>query len=122
MVTRDSHVWWFVIAAAVITGLPMHFDLLHKAIPVLPVWVDSLIELFAWGIGVAAGVMRMSPLPISPEGRANIVEKNAAKADTATVAATVAAVKAGEAVQATTEAAAAAEVAKVESKKAADIP
>jgi Na+-transporting methylmalonyl-CoA/oxaloacetate decarboxylase gamma subunit len=123
MMTRDSHWWWVVMGGALIIGVSSRMDLLDPLLPVQhTATVHAFIELLAYLVGIASGVMRMSPLPISPEGRADIVEKNAAKADTATVAATVAAVKAGEAVQATTAAADAAQIASDESKKAANIP
>jgi hypothetical protein len=122
MMTRDSYVWWAVMAAAVITGLPAHFDLLHKAIPVMPSWVDGLIELLAWAIGVVAAKMSMSPLPISQEGRTEAIQRNAVNAGAANVAANVAAVTADQAATATAKAADAADIAKTIAEKAADRP
>lgn len=120
--TRDSKLWWLAIAGAVLTGITGHFSLLHDAFPGLPVWVDAQVEFWAYMIGILAGLMRMSPLPISPEGRTDMIRKSAVKADTASVAATVAAVKAGEAVQATAIASDAAALASDASRDAAGVP
>ncbi len=86
MMTRDSSLWWWFIGASVLTALTTHFDLLHAAIPILPTWVDPLLELCAMLAGTVSGIMRMSPLPISPEGRVDAAKKNAVQADAASVA------------------------------------
>lgn len=118
--TRDSKLWWVVIAGSVLTAMTGHFDLLHKAFPTMPVYVDAQIELVSMIIGIVSGVMRMSPLPISSEGRTEAIRLKAEQADTAHVAATNAAITADAAATATALAADAAAEANTESQKAAD--
>jgi hypothetical protein len=123
MITRDSHVWWFVMGSAIITAVSSRLDLIDPLLPAAhTAAAHALIELMALITGVAAGVMRMSPLPISVEGRADAMRANVQHADAASNAAAVAAVTADVAAKATTVAAKAAEVAVVESAKAADVP
>ncbi len=119
MMTRDSHWWWVVMGGALIIGVSSRMDLLD---PLLPAQhtdkIHALIELLAYLVGIAGGVMRMSPLQISPEGRAVQAEKAVLRGDTSVIAATVAADKADDAVKATTIAADAAMNAKAASEKA----
>lgn len=79
--TRDSKLWWLWIAVAVITAISSRMDLID---PLLPAQhtdkVHALIELLALIAGIVGGVMRMSPLPISPEGRVDAIRKDVEKA------------------------------------------
>lgn len=83
-------------------------------------WVHASIELAALAVVGGAGVARMSPLSISPEGRKHEMRKKMRSAKTADVAAGVAAGAAEKAAKAATVAVEAATVASVESAKAAD--
>lgn len=106
------------IAAALLSDLSIVNDVLPDT------WekpAHAVIKIFSIVIAAGAGVARMSPLPISPEGRVEIMQKKEEKLDAATAAATVASVKADEAVKATSEAAEAANVAKDVSAKAGDL-
>lgn len=118
--TRDSKWWPVIILASILAGLPAHFDLLHKAFPALSTSADGLIELLCWATGVGAGVMNMSPLKISDQGRQEAIAKKVESADTASVAAAVAASASAQAADASKVAVKAAEVANVASTKAAD--
>lgn len=119
MMTRDSNGWYWVMGGAVVTALSSRLDLIDRLIPAMHHdWVHAVIELLALIVGIVAGVARMSPLAISPEGRTKAMRKKGKQLDKATVAATVAAVKADKAVQATSDAAEAATVAKDVSAKA----
>ncbi len=121
MTTRDSKAWWFVIAAAIVTAVSSRLDLIDPLIPESHTkQVHALIELAALIVGIVAGVMRMSPLPISESGRAEAIEKKVKSADTAAVAAAVAADASSQAAEAASVAVEAAKVASVESTKAAD--
>ena len=79
--TRDSRVWWYVIAGAFITALSSRMDLLD---PLLPAQhtdkVHAVIELLSYLVGATAGVMRMSPLDISDTGREKAIIKDERKA------------------------------------------
>jgi hypothetical protein len=122
MITRDSHAWWFVMGGALIVAVSSRMDLIDPLLPAQHTkTVHALIELLAYLVGVGAGVARMSPLAISPQGRTEIMESKGEQMHQATVAAAEASVKADKAVVATSEAAKAAEVAKDESKKAGDL-
>jgi hypothetical protein len=73
--TRDSAVWVVVIVSGLLTFLMGHFGLLVDAFPGLsPAW-EARIELAAGLLSVVAGVLRMSPLPISPDGRDRAIAK-----------------------------------------------
>ncbi len=120
--TRDSVIWWFVMAGALLGFLMTNFELLHQAFPGMTEQHEAWIRLACSTVGVIAGVLRMSPLPISDSGRSQAIQKNAEQATVASVAATVAAVKADEAVKATSEASKAADVAVVASVNAAEVP
>ncbi len=109
MMTRDSGLWWWVMGGAVITALTTHFDLLHRAIPFLPLWVDPLLELSGILCAAGSGVMRMSPLPISQEGRQQAIKTKATLAGSAQRAVAQAAVEMDKAAVATDKAAVAAE-------------
>lgn len=78
MTTRDSKAWWFLMGAAIITAISSRMDILD---PLLPAQhtdkAHALIELLSLIVGVASGVMKASPLPLSDEGR----EKFAQAAD-----------------------------------------
>lgn len=117
MMTRDSNGWWWVMGGAVLTIISSRMDLIDRIIGHRD-WVHALVELLALTVFGGAGVARMSPLAISPEGRTKAMRKKGKQLDKATVAATVAAVKADKAVQATSDAADAATVAKDVSAKA----
>jgi hypothetical protein len=122
MMTRDHDGWWWVMAGAVLTAIATRLDLLDALFPEnYHKQVHAVVELAALITGIFAGVARMSPLPISPEGRADMIQKKGEQMDDANIAAAFASIKAETAVKATTEAAAAAEVAKDESGKAANL-
>jgi hypothetical protein len=54
------------------------FDLIDPLLPAAHTdRAHALIELLALISGVVGGVMRMSPLGISPEGRADAIKKDA---------------------------------------------
>lgn len=78
MTTRDSKAWWFLMGAAIITAISSRMDILD---PLLPAEhtdkAHALIELLSLIVGVASGVMKASPLPLSDQGR----EKFAQAAD-----------------------------------------
>lgn len=119
--TRDSNVWWWVMGGAIVTGLASHMNLVDGVIP--DPWeqfTHALIELLAFLVTTAAGVARMSPLPISPEGRQEAIAKQSESTDTAAQAAAVASVASDEAAKSAAVAASAAKVAESESTKAAD--
>lgn len=120
--TRDSNGWWWVMAGAVLTAVATRLDLLDALFPEnYHKQVHAVVELAALITGIFAGIARMSPLPISPEGRSELIQKKGEQMDDANIAAAVASIKAEKAVEATTEAAEAAEVAKDESGKAAEL-
>ena len=73
--TRDSRIWTLMIIAAVLANLSSSFGLLHEAFPWMTPAHDARIELASMLIGTLAGVLRMSPLPISPRGRARQIQK-----------------------------------------------
>lgn len=114
--TRDSKAWWFFIGGSVLAALTTHFDLLHRAVPILPVWVDPMLELISMLTGVVSGVLRMSPLPISPEGRVEQASKRVDALGAAQEVVTGAAIKMNRAADATDRAA----VAASDAKKAVD--
>jgi hypothetical protein len=76
---RDSRWWWFVMGGAIVTAMSSRMDLLDRILPAQHTdMAHALIELAALIVGVAAGVMRASPLDLSDKGR----RKYAAKANT----------------------------------------
>jgi len=66
-VTRDSTslLVAFVTAASIFLG--SHFDLLHKAFPLITEVWQARLELIAAIGGFVTGYLRMSPLPLSPD-------------------------------------------------------
>jgi len=66
---RDSRLWWFVIAASVMTAVSTNLELVRRAFPGLTDSGEATIELVAMLVGIVAGLMRMSPLPLSDKGR-----------------------------------------------------
>lgn len=120
--TRDSNGWWWVMGGAIVAALLSDLSIVNDLVP--DAWeksVHAVIKLVSIVIAAGAGVARMSPLPISPEGRTEIMRDKGHKMGEAEVAATVAAVKAEEAVKATSQAADAAVAAKDLSKQAGDL-
>ena len=81
--------------------------------------VHALIDLSAMIVGILAGIARMSPLPISLEGRRDAIREKSQTLDKATVASLDASVKVDKAVVANIAAAQATEDAKDLSEKAA---
>jgi hypothetical protein len=74
--TRDSAFWIVLMVSGVLTFLLGHFGLLQDAFPSLgPSW-EARIELAAGCLSVIAGVLRMSPLPISPDGREKAIARD----------------------------------------------
>jgi hypothetical protein len=68
--TRDSRLWWLVIACSVVTAISSRMDLIEALLPAQHSdKAHALIELLALLAGIVAGVMKSSPLPISDEGR-----------------------------------------------------
>lgn len=69
--TRDSKLWWFVMASALITAISSRMDLID---PLLPTQhtdkAHALIELASLIVGIVGGMMKASPLPLSDDGRA----------------------------------------------------
>lgn len=121
MLTRDSHAWWLVMAGSIATAVASRLDLLDALIPEnYHKQAHAVIELVAMVTGIFAGVARMSPLPISDQGRASAIQKNVESAETAGIAAAVASKAAETAAKASTVAVEASKVASVESAKAAD--
>lgn len=59
--TRDSKLWWFVMAAGVLGVFSAHFDLLQACCD-LGDRSKALIELASLVIGIVAGKMATSPL------------------------------------------------------------
>lgn len=81
MITRDSRLWTVLLISAVVTAISSRLDLLDALIPEnYHRQAHAAIELSALIIGVVAGVLRMSPLPISPEGRVKAIRKTAVRA------------------------------------------
>lgn len=70
---RDSRLWWLLITGGVATALTAHPDLLDRAFAGEP---SAIVETVAIVASVAGGVMRMSPLPISTEGRMRAIAKD----------------------------------------------
>lgn len=68
--TRDSWLWWLVMASAVITAVSSRMDLID---PLLPAQhtdkAHALIELVSLIVGIVGGFLKASPLPLSPAGR-----------------------------------------------------
>ncbi len=80
MITRDSKLWWLVMASALVTAVSSRMELIDPLLPAAHTdTVHAVIELLALVVGVVGGVMRMSPLPISPAGRTAILRKHAFK-------------------------------------------
>ncbi len=110
MITRDSHFWWFVMGGSLLIAVSSRFDLLDPLLPVQHTQtIHAVIELLAYLAGVSAGVLRMSPLPISQEGRQQAIKTKAELAGSAQRAVAQAAVEMDKAAVATDKAAEAAE-------------
>lgn len=76
--TRDSHLWWFVMAAGVLGVFSAHFDLLE----ICCAFGDkskALIELASVLVATLSGVMKASPLDISTRGRQKYIDKEEEK-------------------------------------------
>lgn len=111
--TRDHNGWWWVMAGAIATALLSDLSLVNDLVP--DAWektVHAIIKLVSLCVAAGAGVARMSPLDISPEGRRKAIKRDTGHLPKASIAAAVANVAAAEAVDATKDAAAKAEVAK----------
>jgi hypothetical protein len=120
--TRDSNGWWWVMGGAIVTALVSDMTVVNDIVP--DSWeksVHAVIKLLSVVIAAGAGLARMSPLPISPEGRVDAMQRKGEQMGVAAVAATVASVKADVAVKATSDAAEAANIAKDVSEKAGDL-
>jgi len=118
--TRDSNSWYWIIAASVLTALASKLDVIDPLFPVsMHAQMHAVIELGAMIVGIIAAGARMSPLPISPEGRVEAAQKRSERLDVASVIALDSAQKADKAVTATKEAADAATLASEVSEKAA---
>lgn len=118
-ITRDHWGWWVGIAASVLLALTGHFDLLHRAFPAMSSAWDARLELASMIAGIGAGVMRMSPLPISDQGKQQIQQQQLQSSEKAQVAAAVAEQASAHAAKAADAAAAASKVVVTESEKAA---
>lgn len=119
--TRDSNGWWWIMGGAIITALLSDTSMLNDLTP--DEWektVHAVVKLLSIIVATGAGVARMSPLSISPEGRAEMMAKKSDNLNAASVVAAVASEKAEVAVKATSEAAAVSQMAKDMSEKGAD--
>lgn len=76
--TRDSRVWWLVMAGGILGVLSAHFDLLVACCE-LGARSQALIELGCILVTTLAGKMSMSPLPISDEGREKAIAREEAR-------------------------------------------
>ena len=85
MFTRDSQLWLWTIAVAVLAGVTANLELVREAFPGISPAVEARIQLASLLVGIGAGVARMSPLPISHAGRVVALHKQAARADEASV-------------------------------------
>jgi len=74
--TRDSQLLWFGMAVAVLAFTIGNWDLLQEAFPSMPPAVEKLVTFGAGLLGVVFGIMRASPLDITPEGAAAYRKKN----------------------------------------------
>ncbi len=118
--TRDSNGWLWIIAGSILTAVASRLDLIDPLVPVVyHPQAHALIELLAMVVGIVAGLARMSPLPISNEGRRASIREKSETLDRAASASLDAAVKVEKAVGANIAAAQAAEDAKDLSEKAA---
>lgn len=118
--TRDSNGWWWLMGAAIVTALMSDTSIVNDLVPDhMEKAAHAIVKLLSILVATGAGLARMSPLPISPEGRQTAMAKKSERLEVASIVASVASEKATAAVQATTEAAAASEMAKDMSKKAA---
>lgn len=72
--TRDSRLWWLVMAGGVLGVFSSHFDLLQACCE-LGDRAQAFIELASIVVAMLAGKMSMSPLPISDEGRMKAIAK-----------------------------------------------
>lgn len=75
MIRRDSPLWWWCIAASILTALSTRLELIHRAFPQMGDSMATWIELAAFVVGIVSGVMRASPLPISDRGRAAAITR-----------------------------------------------
>jgi hypothetical protein len=65
--TRDSALWWVLLASGVVGVLTGHAKLVHDAFPSAgPAW-DSFVELASLLLAVVAAFLRMSPLALSDD-------------------------------------------------------
>jgi hypothetical protein len=59
---RDSQIWWWLMAGAILATLSSHFDLLEMCCA-LTDKTKALIELAGVIVGMVAAKMATSPLP-----------------------------------------------------------
>ena len=119
--TRDHNGWWWVmgIAALAVLSTDPHMvtDLVSGDVETTAQAVVKLLGLIFIG---GAGVARMSPFNISPEGRRKAIRRDTGHLPKASIAAAVANVAAAEAADVTKDAAAKAEIAKDLAKPGSD--
>ena len=71
MITRDSKLWAWLIAGAVLTALGSNLNLIDPLIPASThTQVHAGINLASLLVATVAGILRSSPLGISDQGRA----------------------------------------------------
>ena len=120
--TRDHNGWWWLMGGAIVTALVSDLSIINDIAP--DAWekaIHAVIKLLAIVVAAGAGLARMSPLPISNEGRDEAILKNAEHADKASVAASIAAEASDHAAKASNVAVEAAQMAVSESEKASGI-
>lgn len=64
--TRDGAVWTVTFASSILTFLLTQLSVLHKAFGLAPVWDDRMTFLSALA-AMLAGLLKMSPLALSPQ-------------------------------------------------------
>lgn len=68
--TRDSKLWWVLMACSFITAFTSRMDLLDPLLPADSTdKVHAAIELLAFMAGLVSAKLATSPLPISDDGR-----------------------------------------------------
>lgn len=80
---RDSQLWWWLMAGAILTAISSRFDALDVLLPAQHTdKAHAIIEMASLVVATVSGVMRASPIKnISDEGRERF--KAAAERDTA---------------------------------------
>jgi hypothetical protein len=68
---RDSQLWWWLMAGAILTALSSRFDALDVLLPAQHTdKAHALIEMASLIVATVSGIMRASPIhDISDEGR-----------------------------------------------------